>query len=166
MTDVDYKKALEDHFIRFGAAVKRRDEAEDEIARLRQLIHATANMLSDEDRVAFESRIDALAATMQGLTSAVRDVLKKYARISLDKESSYMTAVQVRDELMHVRRFDFSGYASNPLASISTVLRRLKPTEAKSMQIGGVMAYRWIGSEEIPRRKLSLREQAFRGRKD
>src|SRR5207253_3001518 len=55
--------------------------------------------------------------------------------------ANWLTAAQVRDRLVN-SGFDLTLYASNPLASVSTTLRRMKPQEVESSEIEGVAAYR------------------------
>jgi len=55
--------------------------------------------------------------------------------------------------------FDFSGYRSNPLASISTALRRFKPSDVETTEIAGVTAYRWKDTKA--NRKKMVDRQKF-----
>jgi hypothetical protein len=153
MADVNYKDVLDKSYDDFTRLIKQREELELEIAKLHQFIKATANMLSDEDRVVFMANVDQLAGDAVGLTEAVRNTLKAAA-------PKWLTAASVRDQLL-ATGFDFSGYTSNPLASIHAVLKRMKPSEAETNNIEGVAAYRWISrfprlhAGEVRRRKVA-----------
>jgi len=154
MNDVDYKAILDDAFIRLGLAIQRRDAAEVEIAKQRQFIVATLNMLSDVEKRQFSQRLQTVTqqedARSAGLTEAIRKALQASGR-------KWMTVAQVRNYLMN-SGFDFTGYTANPLASISTTLRRLVPDEAETTTVETVAAYRWKGSRlaaEFSRAKKS-----------
>lgn len=136
MVDVNYKTMLEQSFDDFTRLIKEREELELKIAKLHQFMKATANMLSDEDRVVFIATVDQLAGDAVGLTNTVRNALKAAA-------PNWLTAPDVRDQLL-TSGFDFSGYTSNPLASIHAVLKRLKPSDVETTSIEGVAAYRWV----------------------
>jgi hypothetical protein len=139
MTDTDYKAILDDAFIKLGLALQRRDEAEIEIAKQRQFILATMNMVSDEERQSFRERLIEIIQRSDtrsaGLTEAIRKILQAPGR-------KWMTVTEVRTHLVN-SGFDFSGYTANPLASISTTLRRMAPNEAETTTVQGVTAYRW-----------------------
>jgi hypothetical protein len=61
----------------------------------------------------------------------------------------WLTVTNVRDRL-NKAGFDFSTYSSNPLASISAILRRMKPEEIEStVADGGVAAYRWKNTKQL-----------------
>ena len=137
MTSNDYHTILMDAFNRLGNLARQRDELEAEISKLRQFIRATMNMLPDDQRQQFDSYIDQLNAQESApgsLTDAVRTILQS--------DHIWMTSAMVRDRLL-ARGFDFSRYTSNPLASVSTTLKRLDKKEVESTSIEGVRAYRW-----------------------
>jgi hypothetical protein len=61
----------------------------------------------------------------------------------MKEAGNWLTATNVRDHLVGLG-FDFSGYSTNPLASVSTTLRRMKPEEVETTTVdGGVTAYQW-----------------------
>ncbi len=68
----------------------------------------------------------------------------------------YLTASDVRDRL-RANGFDFSGYSSNELASVSTTLRRFKPEEVENTTIEEVAAYRLDQRAARIRRRRKLR---------
>jgi hypothetical protein len=75
------------------------------------------------------------------LTQACRDILRFSNRD--------MTPTEIRQQLV-LTGFDFSGYTSNPLSSIHTVLKRLV-AEGVAVPVadttGRIIAYRWAGWE-------------------
>ncbi len=139
MSDKQYQRIVLAELKKVAALRKLQDEVEVRIDKSMQLIHATLNMLPDEQRVAISQQIaqdDKLQATRTAsLTEAIRNILRA-------ARSKWLTAAQVRDKLV-ASGFDFSGYRSNPLASITTTLRRLKAEpEIEVNTIDGVTAYR------------------------
>lgn len=135
--------------VKLGFAIQSRDAAEVEIVKQKQFIVATLNMLSDVEKRQFSQRFQAAIqqedARSASLTDAIRRVLQASGR-------NWMTVTQVRNNLVE-SGFDFTGYTANPLASISTTLRRLVPDEAETTKIETVAAYRW---------KTSRLTEAFR----
>ena len=138
MNATDYKAILDDAFIKLGLAVQQRDAAEVEIAKQKQFILATMNMVSDEERQSFRERLleinrqnDARSA---GLTGAIRKILEESVR-------KWRTVAEVC-RLLKNSGFDFTSYTANPLASISTTLRRMTPNEVEMTTVEGVTAYR------------------------
>jgi hypothetical protein len=143
MTDQDYKAALNAAMKRFSELCDQRDRIEVEMSKLRQFIHATENMLSDEERA---NHLAIIAMAMEraeskevGLTEAIRRILQA------ETTGAWITVAQVRDRLVN-SGFDFSGYMSNPLASVSTTMKRFKPEEIETIETEGVTAYRWKGA--------------------
>lgn len=138
MTDTGYKKVLSDAIARAASINARRQELETELSKIRQFISATLNMLPDEERMAFVKAMDQTRL----FTTAQEEGLKAtIIRTLLDAYPRWMTAAQVRDAMVD-SGFDFSSYASNPLASVSTTLRRMKPKEVEAFEVEGVMSYR------------------------
>ena len=109
-----------------------------EIAKQEQFVYATANFLPDETRQLATEKIrliqDLTRVRDAGLTDAVRAVLAA--------EGGWLTATQMRDRL-NSYQFDFGSYMTNPLASVSTTLRRMKPEDVEIGTRDGVTAYRW-----------------------
>jgi hypothetical protein len=144
MNETDYKVALSNTLHRLAEIQQERERLDVEASKLRQFFAATLNMLPDENRQsyieAFAEADKAFANRETGLKDAIRNILKK-------ARPRYLTAVMVRDHLQQ-SGFDFSGYTSNALASVSTTLRRLKAEEAEVTSIEGVTAWRarntWI----------------------
>lgn len=119
----------------------KRDKLDAEMVKQEQFISATANFLPDNERDVVMDRMRS-GQTLQkiresGLTDAIRIVLKK--------ATESLTTAQVRDRLIQLG-FDFAFYSTNPLASISTTLRRMKDEDVETRITGdGVATYRWIG---------------------
>jgi hypothetical protein len=139
----DYERILRDAILRIGELARQRDELEVEKAKLFQLMRATINLLPDDRREAWGKMIDAAydkhVARLATLTDAIRNVLRAQPR-------QWFTVTVMRDSLVRAG-FDFSEYASNPLASVSTTLKRMaekgKEAEVEAQQIEQVTAYRW-----------------------
>jgi len=138
----DYERILEDTFRRLGAINEQRQELDLEQARLLQFAKATVHLLPDEAQVRFNQELGKAAyrrfVATKGLTDAIREILQT-------DEREWLTTAEVRDRLINTG-FDFSGYASNPLASVSTTLKRMaerRENGIKVRMIEGVNAYRW-----------------------
>lgn len=140
MTPIDYKALLQQALSDYGKLLADRQELDLELAKKKQFIRATMNMLPDEDREEFNVAFEVLMGDSLGLTDAIRRVLQS------DPKKPF-TATEVRDRLKNAK-FDFSSYKTNPLASIHAVLKRLKPEEVEATEIDGVAAWRWVG--EVP----------------
>jgi hypothetical protein len=139
MDTMDYFELVTNAFEKVEALQKQRETLDAEIMKLEQFISATANFLPDDQRDLMMKRMqvtqDLQRVRDSGLTEAVRIVLAA--------AEDWLTVAQVRDRLMTLG-FDFSLYSTNPLASISTTLRRMKPEEVETRTTNdGVMAYRW-----------------------
>jgi hypothetical protein len=139
MTHTKYKAVLKKAFNQYAMALRRTHELEIEMDKLKQFIHATMNMLPDEDRAYFLARLDQLAADEDirsvGLKRAITKLMSAQPR-------EWFTATKMRDRLL-ASGFDFRNYMTNPLASVSTTLKRMKSVEAEHTAIEGVAAYRW-----------------------
>jgi hypothetical protein len=139
MSSLDYKSILDAAFTSLGLALRARDDAEIEIAKQKQFIAATLQMLPDEERKRFAEMlrqvIEKHDSRSIGLGQAVRRALSA-------TEPKFVTVAQVRDHLMK-SGFDFSEYTANPLASISTTLRRMTPDEVETTVVGTVTCYRF-----------------------
>lgn len=156
MSDTNYKALLNEALVKLEKAVTQRNNLEIEIAKLRQFIAATTNMLPDQERVEFEcemlNRFGESVQQTAGLAASIRKVLR-------EAPYRWFTAAQVRYQLVKFG-FDFSGYTSNPLASVSTTLKRFKAGEVETATIEGATAYRWRGQLKKRRTKISLDKAA------
>lgn len=139
MTTTDYRAVLMNAFARFGEIVDQRAKLELERAKLHQFIAATVNMLPDDDEQEFTDAFDRLLEKTEERTHSLTEAIRKALQ---GANQDWLTVAQVRDRLA-ASGFDFSGYTSNPLASISTTLKRFKSDEVESRMIGGVTVYRW-----------------------
>ena len=157
MTSREYRQLLEKSLTRLGAIRAEREELDVESAKLRQFIQATVRMLDDDDRNAFLKWYrDSIAANdmrSEGLTDAIRYILQ-------DSPKEWFSAAAMRDRL-NADSFDFSGYASNPLASVSTTLSRLYPKEADRTMFENVAAYRWKNTKANRLRAKKRRDAAI-----
>lgn len=139
----EYIELLEKSTRKYMELSEQRDCLLVEIEKLRQFLYATYQLLSPEDQKKFTAQwkpwMDKTAAANMSLADAIRNVL----RASFPKSK---TVAGIRDALQ-TAGFDFSTYTSNPLASISTTLRRLKEAgQAASEETEGVTGYRASGS--------------------
>jgi uncharacterized ParB-like nuclease family protein len=139
MTDSEYLRLLESSIKKLDALRWQREEIDVEMAKLQQFIQATVNLLPDEAT----NKYKALLAEMNketemasaGLTDAIRSILQR-------RYPAWLSVTNVRDALV-AAAFDFSSYKSNPLAAISTTLRRLaKSDDVETTEIDNVNAYR------------------------
>ena len=140
MTDADYLRVLEDAIQKLRGLALQQEEIELEANKLEQFIRATMNLLPQDARKKFDEQLAAIntfyTLATYSLTGAIRDALQK-------RYPDWLTVANVRDALVEMG-FDFAGYKSNPLAAVSTTLRRLAAD--KSVEIaqvdGAVNAYR------------------------
>jgi len=143
MSRPHYKAILYDAFERYAELVKQRDAIMEELDKLSEFIEATINLLPESERTEFTNMMAVVAkihvSRLSSLTEAVKQTLR-------DAAGEYLTAAQVRDRLIS-SGFDFSDYTSNPLASVSTTLRRMKPEDVKMIEHVGVATYRWVGTK-------------------
>jgi hypothetical protein len=124
-----------------------------EIVKVEQFISATANLLPDGERNLVLDTMESIQEVYRlretGLTDAIRVVLKS-------SNGKWFTVANVRDHLVSAG-FDFSTYTANPLASISTTLRRMKSEDVETTKVdGSVTAYRWKGEKSISSIPLSV----------
>jgi hypothetical protein len=135
---IDYKSILNDAFALLGLAMQKSEAAEIEIAKQKQFIVATMRMLSDEDKKHFDEMFNAAVARDANRSSGLKEAIRKlFPRWG----GQWLTVAEVRDCLDNVG-FDFSDYTTNPLASISTTLRRMVPDELETTMVETVTAYR------------------------
>src|SRR5579859_3368960 len=118
MNDTDYSTVAAKALIRYAQLVTQREELDIEIAKLNQFLRATINLLSDEDKQLYAATLAEVLGSPVGLADAIRQVLKTNAL-------KWLTVSEIRDRLKE-SGFDFSGYMANPLASVSTTIRRMK----------------------------------------
>jgi hypothetical protein len=129
-----YKEILTKALVELSGLLFVRQEADLKIAQKEQFIRDTLNFLPDVERFAYESTLTEYLRPQLGLSDSIRSVLKAAPK-------KWHTATEVRDGLVK-SGFNFSGYTTNPLASVHAALKRLKPEEADTTEIDGVMAWR------------------------
>jgi hypothetical protein len=148
MTDPQYRKILLKEIQKLRSLIQRRDDTELDISKTRQFVRATVNMLPDDERQKMERLLvyvdNSDSGKRAGLADAIRSVLEHSAK-------RWFTVAQVRDALRD-SGFDFSGYTSNPLSSVSTTLKRLKSPNIESTEIDDVTAYR---CKKAPKKRRS-----------
>lgn len=142
MTNNNYKAILNQALAEYAELDEKRRKLDAEMKRKYQFIVVTLNLLDDADKADFENRIKNVRSQVEGLSAAVRRILK-------DSPGKWYTATSMRDELVE-SGFDFTGYTSNPLASVHAVMKRLKPDEFTTGLVDGVMAWRWFETEQVP----------------
>ncbi len=144
MSPEQYRQIVLDELKKAGALRQQRDEIDLQIDKSMQLVYATLNMLPDEERDAICAQIEQETKLQDLRTASLTDAARSVLKAARGK---WLTAAEVRDRMVR-SKFDFSNYASNPLASVSTTLRRMKAEpEIDSEVIEGVTAYRWNASQ-------------------
>ena len=156
MVTPNYNQLLEGIFARMTQIMRERSDLATETAKLTQLLHATANMLPDNQRNAILEKWMAFFETQLSRETSLIDSVRKVVQ---EAGREWLTVAKVRDRLI-ASGFDFSGYVSNPLASVSATLIRLKDKrEVEPTTIEGVAAYRWdVRAARLRRRKLAHTE--------
>jgi hypothetical protein len=127
---------------------EKRKEAEQQMAKLRQLIIANANFLPEDERGIFVKQAE--DSVPSGFTDNIRHLFRVHFPDAL-------TPVMLRQELLDAG-IDLSAQ-SNPLASIHSVIRRL--LDAEEIERYGKIengAYRW--KEEHPLRAISRKPKS------
>jgi len=152
MTLPNYPQLVEGIFTRMAKIMRERSDLDAESAKLTQLLHATVNMLPDNERNAILDKWTAFFETQLNRETSLIDSVR---RAMQEAGREWLTFAKVRDRLI-ASGFDFSGYVSNPLASVSATLVRLKDKgEVETTTIEGVAAYRWDQrAARVRRRKL------------
>lgn len=116
-TPIDYWKMFTDLMARRAKLISQRDEAEVELAKMKQLIASVFALLTEDQQKANQQAIDDLESESAGLQDAIKLVFSTHA-------GEWVTVSDVRDHLNDMG-FDFRQYKANPLASIGTTLKRL-----------------------------------------
>lgn len=132
----EYKKIADGQMKKLTALRAQRDQIEEQIAHVQQLVRAAVNLMPEEER---DPYLNALALALQqseGLTSAIRGILQ-------EGQGSF-TPTEMK-EALDKKGYDFSHYTSNPLSSIHAVLKRFKGTEVERTygRANGDVGYRW-----------------------
>jgi hypothetical protein len=145
MNPADYAGALEKSLQRLSAVIDEIDALALERDKLMQFIVAGIPLLPEKQGIKFVRRLDKFRRQSEkkelALTDAIRNELQKVY-------PEWLTVREVRNQLV-ISGFDFSSYKSNPMAAISTTLRRIGDQDSKykdqrveSSHAGGVFSYR------------------------
>jgi hypothetical protein len=151
MTETDYNKVLGTAFVRLGEIAQQLEQLQTEATKLRQFAMATINMLPDEERDAFMRMMEAFEEDTKASDASLK---QGCLRVLREFYPRWLTVAQVRDRLAS-SGFDFSKYTSNPLASVSTTLRRMKREDVQTAEVEGVAAYRLRHRPKLVVRKNS-----------
>jgi hypothetical protein len=146
MNDTSYRRAFAEALTELAHTIAERDERNARITQLKQSIRALGDLLEeDPDQIEQLINVDE-GGKPSGITSAVRST---FLFAKSNKYPVAMTAADLK-ELMTQRGFDFSGQA-NALASLTTVVRRLKLSEEveELTRSDGKRAYMW--KAEVPK---------------
>ena len=128
-----YRKQLVHALHELLAWSEKKKEAEQQMAKLRQLIVASANLLPEDERGAFIRQAEESVST--GFTDNIRRLFRVHFPDAL-------TPVMVREELGNAG-IDLSSQSS-PMASIHSVIRRLVAGgEIEPYGKNNLGAYRW-----------------------
>jgi hypothetical protein len=118
-----FRKQIIEAWAELHMAESAQRKLEQRIQDLRDLIRATANFLPNNERM-LELMILDMCKHPSNITEAVRLVL--FINMATDR-NKHITPVEIRD-MAEARGFNFTDY-SNPLASIHTILRRMKESD-------------------------------------
>jgi hypothetical protein len=117
----------------------------DELSKRIQFVSATMPLLPNEEQERlqrdyreYKTEWDARGTGDGSLTRAIRRVLRNAAR------GEPLTVAEVRDKLQ-ATGFDFSNYKSNPLAAISTTLKRMGERDEGNFKEGAIRAEKLDG---------------------
>ena len=133
-TPIDYFKMFSELVQRCNELTRQRDETDVEIAKIKQLIIATFPLIPEEKQKLFRTEIDAMDEQSAGLLEAIKLVFSAH-------KGEWLTASKVHEYLL-ANRFDFRRYRANPLASITTTLKRMVPNLLDSTNSGSGTLYK------------------------
>jgi len=143
----EYANIFTEHLTKLKTLLSEQQRINSEIKSVKEMMKASFNMMPDDERQKFSAivkqAVNTLVTQERGLTEAIRVLLESNRR-------RWFSAVNVRDKLIE-SGFDFSNYTSNPLASVHTVLKRMKREEVKTRELlPGNKEYRWIKPSSVP----------------
>lgn len=150
MPKINYISILQQEFAEYSTRLRQRQEIDFDLSQREQFIRATVNMLPEEERVSWETLLNAMTVGDVGLSDSIRNVLKSAPR-------KFYTASEIKNMLVK-SGFDFSKYTASPLSSVHAALKRLKPEDAELSQIDGVMAWKWVAPSTGQRIGVSFRK--------
>ena len=123
---MDYEAIVYEAISKLGEIDHKLESLQAERAKIHQFIAATIPMLPREKAmvlgVALKNELQKRAQA-DNLTEATYRVLQEFA-------GEYRTVAAIRDQLIR-NGFDFSEYTSNPLASVSTTIKRIAEKDDK-----------------------------------
>lgn len=143
MSVTNYSEMAREAIGRYADLIAKREELEVEIAKLNQYLRATINLLPDHEKAQYAAKLTEVFGSSLGLAEAIRQVLRSNGQ-------AWMTVSHIRNELVRLG-FDFSNYTANPLASVSTTVRRMKDREIQIGSDDGIAAYSWKPTEDSDR---------------
>ena len=88
-------------------------------------------MLPDEERAFFIAKLHEIDSDEETRSIGLKEAI---SRVLSANPLKAITATQVRDRLLE-SSFDFSNYTANPLASVSTTLKRMVGREATAIAV-------------------------------
>jgi len=148
MTESEYELLIRNSLQRFRDLYEKREEIDIELAKLRQFMYATLNMVPEKEKVRWGNDIDMAVLKATANSASLADSVRK---VFQERPDFGYTVGAMRDMLIKAG-FDFNSYKSNPLSSISTTLRRMVETGELDTRedIEGVSLY-------FPRDKPTIR---------
>ena len=151
---MDFLGLLEQLVAEHEQCRRRQQDAETELARLKEVIRSTVPLLPPEHQSRGELVLDRIEEQPVGLTAMIRLALA---------DGGWQTPAEIRDFLLQCGLF--ASYRSNPLASIHTTLRRLVPATLETRRERGAgNTYRLRRGEPLARARAgAARLRAIRG---
>jgi len=145
---IDYWKMFADLMERRAKLIRQRDEAEIELAKMKQLIVSVFALLHEDQQRANQQAIDDMEAESAGLQDQIKLVFSAQAGV-------WMTVSDVRDHLNDMG-FDVRQYKANPLASIGTTLKRLAESGYIKTSLPTLSGSGTLYMREAPLHKLKM----------
>jgi hypothetical protein len=153
MNGSHYEEIIKNSLQRFRDLYRQREEIDVELAKLRQFLGATLNMVPEKQRTRWQKEID---DAFKRATANVTSLADSVRRLFQDRPDYGFTASTIRGMLLDAG-FDFSSYVSNPLSSVSTTLRRMVETGELDTREGNEGVTIYI-KPDPPRRKVRKTE--------
>jgi hypothetical protein len=153
---IDYWQIFSDLMNRRSVLVRQRDEAEVELAKMKQTILSVFAMLSEDQQKVNQQAIDDIEAESAGIQDAIKTVFSMHP-------GEWLSVSSVRDRLTS-SGFEFRRYKANPLASIGTTLKRLGDTgylEVKSGAPGIATSTLYMRNDPVTKMQNAFAERAL-----
>jgi hypothetical protein len=157
-TPIDYWKMFTDLMGRRAKLIQQRDEAEIELAKMKQLITSVFALLQEDQQKANQQAIDDMEAESAGLQDQIKLVFSEHA-------GEWMTVADVRDYANDMG-FDFRQYKANPLASIKTTLKRLADSGYVKTSLPGIDGSGTKYMRDAPLQRLKILSEIGRAMKE